>query len=268
MRRKILFTLFSVIALILCLFTLYLSYQQEKLKSAMTLAHQGKFSESVKLYQELLNTEELDNYVDESHYRAWANALTLSGDKEQAARLLEQRVTLLNKHLPEEGKRLLQITGALMLADLQNGNPSGAINDYVNLPESVSREGPVAGHLFLLLGEASRQARNYPNAEYGYQLALQHSGDHYIKASILYRYADLLYEIRGSQQAIDLLSQLEGFVPDVEPEHQPLYFNDRALALAFYGRLLIEKAKANPKLRGETATKAIHLYEEAFKIRP
>ncbi|WP_157673713.1 CHAT domain-containing protein [Endozoicomonas ascidiicola] len=231
----------------------------------MSLVHQGDFVEAISRYQDLLAPEELDNDIDESHYRAWINALLLFGDKTQANTLLEQRTALLKKYQPEAEKRLLTITAASMFSKLLNGNPQGAIDDYVQLPTTIRREGPEAGNLFLLLGDASRQLNNVPNAEYAYQLALLNTGNHHSKVTILLHYAGLLYETRGSQKAIELLSQLDDFNPDVQPEVLPIYFNDRALAFAFYGRLLIDKAKANPTLRRDTATKALKLYEEAMK---
>ncbi|GAA4650971.1 hypothetical protein GCM10023116_32540 [Kistimonas scapharcae] len=180
--------------------------------------------------------------------------------------LLLERLKLYQASDKGADTAMLELTATIMFLQLGSHNPSIAIETAKHLPEHISRKGKEAARLLLILGEAWRQLGNYHHAERAYQLALIESGNNAVKLSIIARYADLLRETHRSLTAIELLSQLEEFKPQVIPSELSLYNNDKARGLILYSQLLMERAQAKPELRAESAKKVLGLVTEAMKL--
>ena len=240
--------------------------ETEALLKAEVLFKEGQFTESFKLYEKNLNPSILSSDIDEANYSRMAMALHMMGKGQTALDLLQERLRLYQATPKPADKTLLELTASAMFLQLASQNPGAAIDTARKLPAHVTRQGAEAARLFFILGEAWIQLGNYNNAERAYQLSMMGADDALIKLSVINRYAALLHETRRSQQAIELLDQLEAFRPEVTSADQPLYNNDRARGLILLGQLLMERAKARPELRPETANKVLAYVTEAMQL--
>ena len=238
----------------------------ELLLRAEVLFKEGHFNESFTLYEKNLDPSILVADIDEANYSRMAMALGMMGKGQIAQGLLQERFRLYQATPKPADKALLELTASLMVLQLMAQNPAAAIETARKLPANVTRQGADAARLFFILGEAWSHMGNYPQAERAYQLAMMGSDDALIKVSVINRYASLLNETRRSRQAIELLGHLEDLKPDIAPADQPLYNNDRARGLILLGQLLMERAKARPELRPETATTVLAYIAEAMKL--
>lgn len=133
-------------------------------------------------------------------------------------------------------------------------------------PYDNGHENKETARLLLDQGNIQYEAGIYHQAERLYQLALMAAGQAVIRVNVINRYAALLQQTRRSQQALDLLTQLETFNPDIKDVDRQTYNRDMAEGLTLYSQLLIERAKANSALRPETAPKVLDLMDQAVKL--